>query len=382
MTDNVDQLIRLSLNHPVRLFVDSRKSTSHRLEQEFIRIRPNREEDRPAILLALCKRSFKSKCIVFVQSKLSAHQMKIIFGLHGLNSAELHGNLTQEQRMDALEQFRDGQVDFLLATDLAARGIDVKGVDTVINYNMPSTHAQYLHRVGRTARAGRTGRSVSFVAESDRKILRSILKHTTSGDQIKHRMIPANIVEKYRAKLDACKEDVKTILEEEKEEKSLRDAEQQLSKAQNMIDHHDEIMSRPKREWFQSVQSKEKAKLASANDKLGKSGEEEVGSKKNKRSATDGMSRKKKRKLLNQEDEGLLKSSLGSVKRAKKDHRPNRMLTTAIPKDGSKKSMKKKKFTGFKSDLSSRGHSESGSQSRPKPAKKKLKMKKKVGGRK
>jgi ATP-dependent RNA helicase DDX27 len=158
MTDNIDQLIRMSLNNPVRLFVDRSNQAASRLIQEFVRIRATREADRSAVLLALCRKTFKKKVIVFFRSKAAAHQMKILFGLMGLNSGELHGNLTQEQRLEALEKFRDNQVDYLLATDLAARGLDIKGIETVINYNMPTQFAQYLHRVGRTARAGRNGR--------------------------------------------------------------------------------------------------------------------------------------------------------------------------------------------------------------------------------
>ncbi|CEI97840.1 Putative DEAD-domain-containing protein [Rhizopus microsporus] len=158
MTDNVDQLIRMSLHNPIRLFVNSSNQAASRLVQEFIRIRQAREADRSAVLLALCKKTFKTKVIIFFRSKAAAHQMKILFGLMGLNAAELHGNLTQEQRLEALERFRDNEVDYLLATDLAARGLDIKGIETVINYNMPTQFAQYLHRVGRTARAGRNGR--------------------------------------------------------------------------------------------------------------------------------------------------------------------------------------------------------------------------------
>lgn len=160
MTDNVDQLIRMSLNHPVRLFVDRSNQAATRLVQEFVRIRAHKEADRSAVLVSLCRRTFKSKVIIFFRSKVAAHQMKILFGLLGLRAAELHGNLTQEQRLEALELFRDHKVDYLLATDLAARGLDIKGIEVVINYNMPNQFAQYLHRVGRTARAGRNGRYV------------------------------------------------------------------------------------------------------------------------------------------------------------------------------------------------------------------------------
>ena len=95
MTDSVDELVRLSLNKPIRVFVDPPRTTASGLTQEFVRIRS--EESRSAHLLALCKRSVRERCIIFFRSKALAHQMKIIFGLCKLKTAELHGNLSQEQ---------------------------------------------------------------------------------------------------------------------------------------------------------------------------------------------------------------------------------------------------------------------------------------------
>ena len=95
MTDNIDELIKLSLDKPIRLFVDSSQSMTTKLIQEFIRIRGHKEEARPAILAALCARTYKTETLVFFRSKAAAHHMKILFGLLGLKAAELHGNLTQ-----------------------------------------------------------------------------------------------------------------------------------------------------------------------------------------------------------------------------------------------------------------------------------------------
>ncbi|KAJ9077494.1 nucleolar DEAD-box protein required for synthesis of 60S ribosomal subunit [Entomophthora muscae] len=266
MTENVDELIRLSLRRPVRLMVDSSKTAAKRLIQEFVRVRAHRESDRAALLVSLCRSKFKSKCIVFFRSKAAAHQMKIVYGLLGLKASELHGNLSQEQRIQALEDFRDGTVDFLLATDLAARGLDIQGVDTVINYNMPSNFSQYLHRVGRTARAGRAGRSVSLVGEGDRKVLKAAIKSINSVDltvtvsSVKHRTVPQEVVEKLNLKLANIAPKITAILQEEKEEKMINKGLMEANKASNFINHEDEIKSRPARSWFQSSQEKKKAK--------------------------------------------------------------------------------------------------------------------------
>ncbi|KAI9490348.1 P-loop containing nucleoside triphosphate hydrolase protein [Zychaea mexicana] len=262
MTDNVDQLIRMSLNHPARLFVDRSNQAASRLVQEFVRIRAHREADRSAVLVALCRRTFKARTIIFFKSKVAAHQMKILFGLLGLNAGELHGNLTQEQRLEALERFRDNKVDFLMATDLASRGLDIKGIDVVINYNMPNQFAQYLHRVGRTARAGRNGRSVTLVGESDRKMLKMAIKSANAGSQVKNRVVPAEAIQKYKKKVEKLTPQIEEILQEEKEERALRNAEMQLQKGENLIRHSTDIYSRPARTWFKT--NKEKKVAASA----------------------------------------------------------------------------------------------------------------------
>ncbi|KAF9481157.1 DEAD-domain-containing protein [Pholiota conissans] len=259
MTDSVDELVKMSLNKPVRLFVDPKKTTARGLIQEFVRVKAGKENERSALLAALCKRTFKTKVIVFLRSKKLAHQMRIVFGLLGMKCEELHGDLTQEQRLNALHTFREGKVDYLMATDLASRGLDIKGVDTVINYDMPTQLAQYLHRVGRTARAGQQGRSVTLVGEADRKMLKAAIKHSTGEDKVRHRIVPAEIVQTWVEKLTALKDDISAILAEEKEEKHMRKAEMELKKGQNMIEHEAEIYSRPARTWFQNTKDKQKA---------------------------------------------------------------------------------------------------------------------------
>lgn len=163
----VDDLIRLSLKRPVRVAVSSSTTNNTssekravqvapRLEQEFIRIRLSQETNREAILLSLLIRTYQGqRLIVFFDTKHMAHRFRIIAGLSGVQCEELHGDLTQPQRLEALQNFRDGTVDVLLATDLIGRGIDVPNVDAVLNYDMPNKIANYVHRIGRTARAGR-----------------------------------------------------------------------------------------------------------------------------------------------------------------------------------------------------------------------------------
>lgn len=258
MTDNVDDLIRLSLVNPLRLFVDNTDSIASNLTQEFIRVRAEHEDHRPSMLLAVCKKLYRQKTIVFFPNKQLTHRMKIIFGLAGLSAAEMHGNLTQEQRLEALERFRNGHVDFLLATDVAARGIDVESVATVVNYTMPSEYKTYLHRVGRTARAGAAGTAVTLTGEDDRRLVKEAIKN--SNCESTQRTIPADILKRYARVLEQMAPAVEEVLAAEREDKLLQQAEMEAKKAQNMIDYRGEIKARAPRTWFQSEQKKRQAK--------------------------------------------------------------------------------------------------------------------------
>ncbi|KAK7064216.1 DEAD-domain-containing protein [Favolaschia claudopus] len=312
MTDSVDELVRMSLNKPVRLFVDPKRSIARGLIQEFVRVRAGKEAERSALLVTLCKRTFKTNVIIFLRSKKLAHQMRIVFSLLDMKCDELHGDLTQEQRLAALQRFRDGAVDFLMATDLASRGLDIKGVETVINYDMPSQLAQYLHRVGRTARAGKKGRSVTLVGEADRKMLKAAIKHGAEADQIRHRIVPPEAVMKWVQKLEELKEEISEIMREEKEEKQFRQAEMELKKGQNMIDHEAEIYSRPARTWFQTTKEKNHAEAISkqqyeASITSGQKIKAQTSAvEKPKRDKFSGLTRKaKRRKLAAEEDKEL-----------------------------------------------------------------------------
>ncbi|CAK8696700.1 unnamed protein product [Clavelina lepadiformis] len=131
MTEQVQELVTVSLKDPVKIFVNSNTDVAPYLRQEFIRIRENREADREAVVAALCSRSFVSNVLVFTQTKKQAHRMHIVFGLLGIKAGELHGNLSQGQRLESLKQFKTGEIDVLVCTDLAARGLDIENVKTV-----------------------------------------------------------------------------------------------------------------------------------------------------------------------------------------------------------------------------------------------------------
>ncbi|XP_060074187.1 probable ATP-dependent RNA helicase DDX27 [Ylistrum balloti] len=346
MTEEVKDLAAVSLRNPVKIFVNESTDVALGLRQEFVRIRPNREGDREAIVAALVSRTFRDQCIVFIQTKKQAHRMHIVLGLLGVNVGELHGNLSQAQRLETLKKFKLGEVDVLLATDLAARGLDIQGVKTVINFTMPNTTKHYVHRVGRTARAGRKGRSVTLVGEQERKILKEIVKQAKTP--LKTRIVPQEVITKYRDRISRMEKEVAQIEVQEKEERELRATENHMNKAQNLLNAGGEVA--PKRGWFQThkdrMQEKETLRLG-------------------KFSGT-GTNKKMAKKKKTSEDRvlhELSKSHLYSTKSLKKSYRPQKLRvhneddTSGQSKNNKKKNKGQKRKSAFDRELTDTGKS-------------------------
>ncbi|EFA06493.1 probable ATP-dependent RNA helicase DDX27 [Tribolium castaneum] len=335
MTEEVESLAAVSLNKPVRLFVDSNREVAFGLRQEFVRIRQDKEGDREAILAALVCRTFREHCMVFVQTKKQAHRLHILLGLLGLKVGELHGNLTQPQRLDALQKFKETQIDVLVATDVAARGLDIQGVQTVINFVMPATVEHYIHRVGRTARAGRAGVSVSLAGEQERKIVKDVVKK--AKHPVKSRVIPPDILEKYKNKLEKLEPQIAQILQEEYEERQVAKVENQVNKVEKLL-KGEKGEARP---WFQTKkQRKDEKKRLSLKDVP-----------KNK---SDKDKRKHKKGAKETPDERV-RSEMGKVallqaKLAKKKQKLTKINAVVDVEVGRKAGVKRKK-TNFGSDL-------------------------------
>ena len=232
--------------------------------------------------------------------------MMILFGLSGIKCAELHGDLTQAERLRSLQQFRDGDVDILLCTDVAARGIDVEGVHAVINYEMPKDITTYVHRVGRTARAGRKGRAVTLTSESRRLISKQVARHCHGV--VKSRAVPPHIIAQWVDRIGVLEQDIKSVMQDERMERKLKDAEREMTRAQNLIEHKDEIFSRPARTWFQSEAVKQKIKRAS-NESVEESKESVEESK-----GPHKMTRKKRRRMALLEEEEKMAQHQNSSK--------------------------------------------------------------------
>ncbi|CAI4222387.1 unnamed protein product [Auanema sp. JU1783] len=255
MTDQIDELAAMSLKKPVKIFINENTDTASNLRQEFIRIRAGRETDREAIVAALVTRTFQENTIVFVKTKKDCARMQILLGLLGIKVGQMQSSLSQVQRIEALSKFKKREIDVLVSTDLASRGLDIDGVQTVINMHMPKFIKQYIHRVGRTARAGRTGRSISLVGEADRKLLKEIIN--SNKDRIlKQRQVAAEVVEAYRQRIDSLEEDIKKIDSDEREDRELRITEENLKKTQEKL--HNPTAERV---WFQKKTESDKERI-------------------------------------------------------------------------------------------------------------------------
>ena len=137
-------------------------------------IYPVAQDLKSHLLLELLKRNEVKDAIVFTRTKHRSNRLAEFLDRHGISNARMHGNRSQAQRTEALEGFRNGRVRVLVATDIVARGIDIEELGHVINFDVPHAPEDYIHRVGRTARAEATGDAFTFVAPEEEKELRDI----------------------------------------------------------------------------------------------------------------------------------------------------------------------------------------------------------------
>ncbi len=170
LSREIMQLATQHMRTPVSIEVAPQGSTAERVTQEFF-IVPKSDKAR---LLEKVLTKFTGSTIVFTRTKHGAKRLTHLVKSMGHNAAEIHGNRSLGQRKDALEGFKSGKYRVLVATDIAARGIDVRGIELVVNFDMPMQTADYVHRIGRTARAGAEGHAITFAMPDERRDMRDI----------------------------------------------------------------------------------------------------------------------------------------------------------------------------------------------------------------
>ncbi len=175
----VAHLARAYTTEPARHEVSEPRPAIEDAEHRFI---PVGEHDRLDKLLEILDEE-RDLALVFVRTKRGAHRLQRRLQAKGVAAGALHGDMTQAARQRALDRFAAGKLDVLVATDVAARGLDLDSITHVINYDPPQDYKDYVHRVGRTARAGRSGAGVTFVAPSQRQDMSGIVRSLKLKDE-------------------------------------------------------------------------------------------------------------------------------------------------------------------------------------------------------
>jgi ATP-dependent RNA helicase RhlE len=171
MPEPIAKLSHEMLRNPEVLNLERRSAPAVGITQA---VYPVAQELKSSLLLALLQRGDVEQALVFTRTKHRADRLTKFLVKHGVSCDRIHGNRSQAQRTQALAKFKDGTYDVLVATDIAARGIDVEALEHVVNFDVPMVPEDYIHRVGRTARAEATGDAFTFVSPDEEGDLRSI----------------------------------------------------------------------------------------------------------------------------------------------------------------------------------------------------------------
>lgn len=171
----IKRLAASYLQDPITIEVARPNATANTVEQRFYSAHD--EDKRRTICTVLQERGIR-QAFIFANSKLGCARLTRALERDGYKAAALHGDKSQDERLKALEAFKQGEVDLLVCTDVAARGLDIKDVPAVFNYDVPFNAEDYVHRIGRTGRAGASGLAVTLVAPSDTKLVADIEKLT------------------------------------------------------------------------------------------------------------------------------------------------------------------------------------------------------------
>ncbi|WP_196891851.1 DEAD/DEAH box helicase [Aureivirga marina] len=171
MPETIEELARTIMIDPVRISVDKNSSTADTVSQKLLYV-PKKEKI--SLCVHLLRNEIKGNVIIFRRTKFGADKLEKSLAKKGYNTVCIHGDKSQSARQKALKDFKKGNSQILIATDVAARGIDVPAVDAVINFDLPNVAETYVHRIGRTGRAGSLGNSFSLCCEDEKEYVNTI----------------------------------------------------------------------------------------------------------------------------------------------------------------------------------------------------------------
>ena len=175
MPSDIATLSRSILRNPVRVEVTPASSVVDTIDQYVYFAEKQEKKD---LLIDLLKKDKEKSVLIFSRTKHGADKIARVLCKAGIDSAAIHGNKSQNARQRALTNFKSHEIQVLIATDIAARGIDIDHLELVINYDLPDVAETYVHRIGRTGRAGNTGTALTFCAQDERVMLKDIQKLT------------------------------------------------------------------------------------------------------------------------------------------------------------------------------------------------------------
>lgn len=177
MAPEIRKLADQFLNNPKEIHVSAPSSTARTITQKLIRLRGSGRDKRQALrdVIALQGDGIQS-AILFCNRKRDVDTLRSSMTTHGYSAGALHGDMAQSQRMGTLNLFKEGEIKFLVCSDVAARGLDIPDVSHVFNFDVPNNPEDYVHRIGRTGRAGREGKSFTFALPEDYKLLSNVQK--------------------------------------------------------------------------------------------------------------------------------------------------------------------------------------------------------------
>ncbi|MEM9843529.1 MAG: DEAD/DEAH box helicase [Pseudomonadota bacterium] len=196
MPKHMEELSQAFLSNPKRVQVAPPGKAADKITQS---VHFLDKASKPAKLREILSKDMEALTLVFARTKHGAEKLMKGLVADGFNAASIHGNKTQGQRDRAIKAFRDGTITVLVATDVAARGIDIPGVSYVINYDLPEVPDNYVHRIGRTARAGREGEAIALCAPEEGELLRQIQKLMKIDIPVASGAAPSSVLPKQRA---------------------------------------------------------------------------------------------------------------------------------------------------------------------------------------
>jgi ATP-dependent RNA helicase DeaD len=179
MPGSIRRLVWQFMDDPETVTVDPELSTVDTIEQTYLEVA---QRDKVRGLRELIERELKGRTLVFSRTKRGVDHLEAQLSRDGVRVGALHGDMDQRRRDRVVQDFREGKLDILIATNVAARGLDIPEITHVVNYDVPQNVEEYVHRIGRTGRAGRSGKAITFVCEWDMQEFDVILREF--GEQV------------------------------------------------------------------------------------------------------------------------------------------------------------------------------------------------------